>query len=130
MPGGSLNLSGATSVQAGAGVQLVRHPNGDVTVAANPTTASAPAKPTAGANSGPPGVTPTDNLKELGKVAGNGLATVAVSPVVIVGGVAVTIAAALILGIADRTPDQNDQRGCERTLVGRSESIKWAGGWF
>ena len=93
LAGGSLNLSGATSVQAGAGVQLVRHPNGDVTVAANPTTASAPAKPTAGANSGPPGVTPTDNLKELGKVAGNGLATVAVSPVAIVGGVAATIAA-------------------------------------
>lgn len=69
LAGGSLNLSGATSVQAGAGMQLVRHPNGDVTVAANPTTASAPAKPTAGANSGPPGVTFTDDLKAVGKGA-------------------------------------------------------------
>jgi hypothetical protein len=46
MPGGSLNLSGATSVHAGAGVQLLRHPNGDVTVAASPSVASAPTKPT------------------------------------------------------------------------------------
>ncbi|MGC2589405.1 MAG: hypothetical protein WA445_24540 [Pseudolabrys sp.] len=56
MPGGSMNLSGAASVQAGAGVQLMRHPNGDVTVAANLAVASAATKPTAGANNGPPGV--------------------------------------------------------------------------
>jgi hypothetical protein len=56
MPGGSMNLSGAASVQAGASVQLMRHPNGDVTVAANLAVASAATKPTAGANNGPPGV--------------------------------------------------------------------------
>src|SRR6476469_1315016 len=66
MPGVTMNLSGAISVQAGAGIQLVRHPNGDVTVAANPTVASGPAKPTTGTNNGPPGVTATDTLKELG----------------------------------------------------------------
>jgi hypothetical protein len=83
MPGGSMNLSGAVSVQAGAGVQLVRHPNGDVTVAANPTTAGAPAKPTAGANNGPPGVTFTDDLKAVGKsgAAGPTLTAIGVATV-------------------------------------------------
>lgn len=130
LAGGSLNLSGATSVQAGAGVQLVRHPNGDVTVAANPTTASAPAKPTAGANSGPPGVTPTDNLKELGKVAGNGLATVAVGPVAIVGGVAATIAAPVILGIPSGHPIKETKEVVKELWSDVADTIKWAGGWF
>ena len=52
--------------------------NGDVTLAANPTVASGPAKPPGGTNNGPPGVTATDTLKDLAKTAGNGLATVAV----------------------------------------------------
>ena len=109
MPGVSINLSGAVSVQGGAGVQLVRHPNGDVTVAANPTVASGPTKPSGGAQAGPPGVTAADNFKELGKVAGNGLATVAVSPVAVVAGAGVIVGGALA-GIVKDTPSKRPKR--------------------
>jgi hypothetical protein len=128
LAGGSLNLSGATSVQAGAGMQLVRHPNGDVTVAANPT-ATAPVNPTAGANNGPPGVTPTDNLKELGKVAGNGAATVRATIVGTVAGVGLTIGA-LEYGIASGHPIKATKEIAEEVWSDVADTIKWAGGWF
>jgi hypothetical protein len=47
LQGGSVTVSGAISVGAAAGLQMVRHPNGDVTVAAaSPPPAPAPAPPT------------------------------------------------------------------------------------
>jgi hypothetical protein len=129
MPGGSMNLSGAISVQAGAGVQLVRHPNGDVTVAANPTVTSAPTKPTSGANNGPPGVSATDNLKDLGKTAGNGLATAVVSPVAVVGGVGLTVGGALV-GLAEGHPIKTTKEVAGEIWSDVSKVIDWAGGWF
>jgi hypothetical protein len=125
MPGGSLNLSGATSVQVGAGVQLARHPNGDITVAARPSVASAPTKPTSVTNNGPPGVTATDTLKDLGKTAGNGLATVAVGPVAVVGGVGLAVGGALV-GLAEGHPI-NTTKEVRRNLVGHVESHRL--GW-
>jgi hypothetical protein len=129
MPGGTLNLSGAISVQAGAGIQLVRHPNGDVTVAANPTVASGPAKPTAGTNNGPPGVTPTDTLKELGKVAGNGLVTVVASPVGIAAGVGLTVGGALV-GLAEGHPIKTTKEVTGEIWTDVVKAIDWASGWF
>lgn len=129
MPGVTMNLSGAISVQAGAGIQLVRHPNGDVTVAANPTVASGPAKPTTGTNNGPPGVTATDTLKELGKTAGNGLSTVVVSPVAVVGGVGLTVGGALV-GLAEGHPIKTTKEVAGEIWSDVSKVIDWAGGWF
>ena len=129
MPGGSMNLSGAVSVQAGAGVQLVRHPNGDVTVAANPTVASGPTKPSGGAQAGPPGVTAADNFKELGKVAGNGLATVAVSPVAVVAGAGVIVGGALA-GIVEGHPLKTTKEIANDVVSDVAKVIEWAGGWF
>ena len=129
MPGGSLNLSGATSVQVGAGVQLARHPNGDVTVAARPSVASAPTKPTSVTNNGPPGVTATDTLKDLGKTAGNGLATVAVSPVAVVGGVGLAVGGALV-GLAEGHPINTTKEVAGEIWSDMSKVIDWAGGWF
>jgi hypothetical protein len=121
MPGGSLNLSGATSVQVGAGVQLACHPNGDVTVAARPSVASAPTKPTSVTNNGPPGVTATDTLKDLGKTAGNGLATVAVSPVAVGGA---------LVGLAEGHPINTTKEVAGEIWSDMSKVIDWAGGWF
>ena len=129
MPGVTMNLSGAISVQGGAGIQLVRHPNGDVTVAANPTVASGPAKPTTGTNNGPPGVTATDTLKELGKTAGNGLSTVVVSPVAVVGGVGLTVGGALV-GLAEGHPIKTTKEVAGEIWSDVSKVIDWAGGWF
>ena len=129
MPGGSINLSGAVSVQAGAGVQLVRHPNGEVTVAANPTVASGPTKPTTATNNGPPGVTAADNFKELGKVAGNGLATVAVSPVAVVAGAGVIVGGALA-GIVEGHPLKTTKEIANDVVSDVGKVIEWAGGWF
>src|SRR5215475_10068506 len=129
MPGGTMNLSGAISVQAGAGIQLLRHPNGDVTVAANPTVTSAPTKPTSGANNGPPGVSATDNLKDLGKTAGNGLATAVVSPVAVVDGVGLTVGGALV-GLAEGHPIKTTKEGAGEIWSDVSKVIDWAGGWF
>jgi hypothetical protein len=129
MPGGSLNLSGATSVHAGAGVQLLRHPNGDVTVAASPSVASAPTKPTSVTNNGPPGVTATDTLKDLGKTAGNGLATVAVSPVAVVGGVGLAVGGALV-GLAEGHPINTTKEVAGEIWSDMSKVIDWAGGWL
>jgi hypothetical protein len=129
MPGVTMNLSGAISVQADAGIQLVRHPNGDVTVAANPTVASGPAKPTTGTNNGPPGVTATDTLKELGKTAGNGLSTVVVSPVAVVGGVGLTVGGALV-GLAEGHPIKTTKEVAGEIWSDVSKVIDWAGGWF
>jgi hypothetical protein len=120
MPGGSMNLSGAVSVQAGAGVQLVRHPNGDVTVAANPTTAGAPAKPTAGANNGPPGVTFTDDLKAVGKsgAAGPTLTAIGVATVWLgLGGAAIGSVVGKPLDFANPlTTESNGSKGSFRAI--------------
>src|SRR5262245_20082065 len=74
-----------------------------VTVAVNPAVASAPTKPKSGTNNGPPGVTATDTLKDLGKTACKGLATVAVRLVAVVGGVRLTVGGALV-GLAEGHP--------------------------
>ncbi len=111
MPGETMNLSGAISVQAGAGIQLVRHPNGDVTVAANPTVASGPAKPTGGATGWPSRSFASRYVKELARLLGNSLSTVVVSPV----GCRWwrrTDYWRRIGRFGPRTPDQRDQRGC------------------
>jgi len=129
MPGGSLKLSGATSVPAGAGVQIARHPNGEVTVAANPSIASTPTKPTNGTNNGRPGVTATDTLKDLGKTAGNGLATVAVSPAAVVGGVGLTVGGALV-GLAEGHPIKTTKEVAGEIWSDVPKVIDWAGGWF
>ena len=103
--------------------------NGDVTVAANPTVASGPAKPPGGTNNGPPGVTATDTLKDLGKTAGNGLATVAVSPVAAVGGVGLTVGGALA-GLAEGHPIKTTKEVAGEIWSDVSKVIDWAGGWF
>src|SRR6478672_4198424 len=93
-----------------------------------PTVASGPAKPT-GTNNGPPGVTATDTLKELGKTAGNGLSTVVVSPVAVVGGVGLTVGGALI-GLAEGHPIKTTKEVAGEIWSDVSKVIDWAGGWF
>lgn len=110
-------------------MQLVRHPNGDVTVAANPTTASAPAKPTTNANNGPPGVTFTDNVKELGKVAGNGAAIVGASVVGTVVGVELTLGV-LEVGIVTGHPIKTTKEIAKEVWSSVADAVQWAGGWF
>jgi hypothetical protein len=92
LPGGSVTLSGARSVGGGADVQIVRQPNGDITVAAKPSPAPippplqpsgpTPGAPTTGAShgTGPASVTiTTDDLKTAGTAAG----AVVAAPVVV-----------------------------------------------
>lgn len=120
-----MNLSGAASVQAGAGVQLMRHPNGDVTVAANLAVASAATKPTAGANNGPPGVTFTDDLK----AAGNATAVIVASPIVAVGAAGVTVGTALV-GVVTGHPIQVVKETGGRVIEDAAAVVEWIGGWF
>jgi hypothetical protein len=108
MPGGSMNLSGAVSVQAGAGT---------------------PAKPTAGANNGPPGVTFTDDLKSAGKAAGNTAAIIVASPILAVGAAGVTASAALS-GIVTGHPIQSVKEVGGRVVNDAIGVLEWVGGWF
>ncbi len=92
LPGGSVSLSGARSVGGGADVQIVRQPNGDITVAAAPPRAPAPGTPTAGQpapanpapgnhSTGPASITlTTDDLKTAGKVVGVAAGVVSATP--------------------------------------------------
>ena len=64
LAGGSLTLHGAPAVTAGTGVQVVRLPNGDYSVAVKPS-------PTAPADKVPPGVTFADDAKFVGHQLGN-----------------------------------------------------------
>jgi hypothetical protein len=68
LPGGSVVVSGVGSVASGGGVQIVRHPNGDIAVAA----AAPPAAP-APAPAAPPlrgGLTGTGPIDEIKGIAG------------------------------------------------------------
>lgn len=129
MPGGSLTLHGAVSVSVSSGVQLVRQPNGDVAVAVSPVIGSAPAKPTAGANNGPPGVTFADDLKALGKTAGNGAALVVTSPIVIAGAAAVELGA-VVVGTAAGHPIQYAKEVGNEVVNDAGKVIEWVSGWF
>lgn len=92
LPGGSVTLSGARSVGGGADVQIVRQPNGDITIAAKPSPAPTPpplqpsgptpGAPAAGGNHsmGPASVTvTTGDLKTAGRAVG----AVVAAPVVV-----------------------------------------------
>lgn len=93
---------------------------------ASPSVASAPTKPTSVTNNRPPGVTATDTLKDLGKTAGNSLATVAVRPCRCCW--RRRIGCWWRVGrFGRRTPNQYDQRGSRRNLVGHVESHRL--GW-
>jgi hypothetical protein len=77
LAGGSVTLHGAPAVTPGAGVQVVRLPNGDYSVAVKPS----PAAPT---DKVPPGVTIADDAKFVGHQLGN----VVAAPVLGVVGIA------------------------------------------
>ena len=125
--GGSISLHGALSVSAAAGMQIVHLRNGDIGVAASPVLINTPPKPSS--NPVPPGVTFGDDLKAVGKTAGNiaaggmvGAAVVPSSAVMIgVGGVVATIAGHPIKGTEEIAKDIIDDAG---------KVIEWASGWF
>ena len=70
-----------------------------------------------------------DNLKELGKVAGNGLATVVVSPVAVVAGAGVIVGGALV-GIVEGHPLKTTKEIANDVVSDVAKVIDWAGGWF
>jgi len=97
LPGGSVTLSGARSVGGGADVQIVRQPNGDITVAAKPPAATpapqpsgpTPAAPTAAGNhtTSPGSITvTTGDLKTAGQVVGAAVAAPVVANTAVGGG--------------------------------------------
>jgi len=127
LPGGSISLHGALSVSAAAGMQIVHLRNGDIGVAASPVLINTPPKPIS--SPVPPGVTFGDDLKAVGKTAGNiaagGLVGGAVVPasagMIGVGGVVATIAGHPIKGTKEIAKDIIDDAG---------KLIEWASGWF
>jgi hypothetical protein len=97
LPGGSVTLSGARSVGGGADVQIVRQPNGDITVAARPPVATpappahqpsgpTPTAPTAGGNRPGSITVTTDDLKTAGKAVGAAVAAPVVVDTAVGGG--------------------------------------------
>ena len=113
LPGGSVALSGARSVGGGADVQILRQPNGDITVAAKPPAATpapmpqpggpAPTAPTAGSNhnTGPGSITvTTDDLKTAGKVVGVVGGAITVAPVVVGTAAGASVGADFGTGVA------------------------------
>ncbi len=103
LPGGSVTLSGARSVGGGADVQIVRQPNGNITVAAKPL-APAPTQPTpppsgpapasgGNHNAGPGSVTiTTTDVKTGGEVIGAVVAAPVVVNTAVGGGFLTTFA--------------------------------------
>ncbi|MGB8825340.1 MAG: hypothetical protein WCD25_18460 [Pseudolabrys sp.] len=127
MPGGSMNLSGAASVQAGASVQLMRHPNGDVTVAANLAVGSRERayKTDCRSKQRPARGHFTDDLK----AAGNATAVIVASPIVAVGAAGVTVGAALV-GVVTGHPIQVVKETGGRVIEDAAAVVEWVGGWF
>ena len=117
LPGGSLTLHGAPTVSVPAGYQLVRHANGDVTVAISPVLATGPAN----LRPDPPGVGLTDNLKAAGQFTGD----LAVLPAIDVAAVAMT-GPAIAMGVM-----KGDVKGSLNDVTKfATDAYDWALGWF
>jgi len=117
LPGGSLTLHGAPTVSVPAGYQLVRHANGDVTVAMSPVLATGPAN----LRPDPPGVGLTDNLKSAG-----GVMSLGVTLPTIAGATIVMTVPAAVVGVAS-----GDVKGALDD-VGKfmTDGYDWALGWL
>lgn len=124
LPGGSITLHGALTVSGGPDVQIAAR-NGDVIVAANPTPAPKPI----GTNNPPPGVTFGDDVKAVGKVAGNTAATIVASPV-IVGTAAGIELGSVIVGTAAGHPIQYAKDTYNELVNDIGSATEWVSSLF
>jgi hypothetical protein len=144
LPGGSVTLSGARSVGGGSDVQIVRQPNGDITVAAKPSATPAPTPPplhpsgptpgapAAGGNhsTGPALITiTTDDVKTAGKVVGVAAGVVTAAPAAVgnyvVAPGAVQLGATAVLPIAGAVAGYGLAKG---GLSGAGDALKDSAG--
>jgi hypothetical protein len=103
--------------------------NGDVTIAASPVLVSGPAKPVAGSNNVPPGVTFGDDLKSVGGAFGKGV-TLSTASTIIVPSTAVTIAAGAIVATVEGHPIKETKVIAGAIVDESAKALEWVAGWF
>jgi hypothetical protein len=124
MAGGSLTLHGTQSVSASSGLQLVHLANGDVSIAVSPILmGGSQSRPV------PAGVTFGDDVKALGKVAGNG-AAMEVTAVVIGAGGAVTMVGSVVASPLTGHPVQFIKDTANEIVNVGGQAMEWASNLF
>jgi hypothetical protein len=124
LPGGSVTLSGARSVGGGADVQIIRQPNGDITVAAKPSAPAPTPGPTPGApttggshSGGPAQITiTTGDLKTAGAAVGAVVAAPTVVNTAVGGGFLTTFGVGTAAVVGGYTAEGAAQVGATAVL--------------